>query len=85
MARFEPVKVETCSGYKADETPLGFFWQSQHFVVEQVLDRWYQADRDPRLPSANYFKVRTTDGNSVILKRDNESLQWFLRAVDSRE
>ncbi|MGA2613027.1 MAG: hypothetical protein ABSG38_06210 [Spirochaetia bacterium] len=80
-APFDPVQVQTYSGYKADEDPRGFSWQGHSFVIEQIVDRWYQAGRDPTLPSANYFKVRTTDGNLFIIRRDNDSLEWSLRAA----
>jgi len=83
LARFVPVEVQTYAGYKADEAPLGFSWLGRHFTIEQIVDRWYQAARDPRLPSASYFKARTTDGDTVILKRDDESTEWFLQVADS--
>ena len=73
-----PIDAETYSGGKADEAPRAFHLAGERFLVEEVVDRWYQAGRDPRLPSASYFKVRTADGTLYLLKRDNETARWFL-------
>ena len=73
-----PIDVETYAGHKADEIPRAFWLAGQRFPVEEVIDRWYQADRDPSLPSASYFRVRTVDGALFLLKRDNETTGWFL-------
>ena len=79
MGAFVPITVETYSGYKADETPRAFFHRGRRYLIEEVTDRWYQAPADPTLASANYFKVRATDGSVFIIKRDNESQTWFLQ------
>jgi hypothetical protein len=79
MGAFVPITVETYSGYKADETPRAFFHQGRRYLIEEVIDRWYQASADPTLASASYFKVRTTDGAVFIIKRDNESQTWSLQ------
>ncbi len=82
MRGFVPIDVEAYSGYKTDETPRAFSWQGRRIVIEEVLDRWYQAARDPSLPSADYFKVRTSVGEVFILRRDNESQAWSLKTED---
>jgi len=77
-ARLVPITVQAYAGHKADETPRAFDLGERRIVIEEILDRWYQAGRDPALPSASYFKIRSENGGVFIIKRDNESLQWFL-------
>ena len=73
-----PIEVEIYAGHRADETPRAFSLAGQRFLVRDVVDRWYQAGRDPTAPSASYFRVRTSDGEVFLLKRDNEAPEWFL-------
>ena len=77
-ARFLPTAVEARAGFKADETPLSFEYEGRRLAVEEIVDRWYQAGRDPTLASASYFKVRAADGWRYVLRRDNETQRWFV-------
>ena len=72
------VKVESYSGYKADEYPQRFYLDDMRFDIEEVLDRWYQQDLNPEFPEADYFKVLTTDKKCYILKHETKKDQWFL-------
>jgi hypothetical protein len=54
------IKVETYSGYKADERPVAFYIGDMKFRVVEVVDRWYD-------PSVDYFKVKANDGGVYIL------------------
>ncbi len=83
MSRFIPIDVRAYAGFKADEAPRAFLRQGRWLAIEEVLDRWYQAARDPALPSADYFKVRTVDGGVFIIRRDNKSLAWSLQVEDT--
>ncbi len=83
MSGFVSVHVEAHAGFKADETPRAFLWQGRRVVIDEVVDRWYQAGRDPSAPSADYFKVLAEGGEVFILRRDNESLAWSLQVRDS--
>lgn len=53
-----------------DEQPLHFTLGGQRLAVE-VIDRW---------PGENYiyFKVRASDDNVYILRRDDETREWTL-------
>jgi hypothetical protein len=73
-----PVKVECHSGYKADEYPKCFWLDSIQFIVEEILDRWYQGESSPDFPPAHYFKVRTTDKKTYILKQETKTGNWFV-------
>ena len=78
MIKLIPIKVECHSGYKADEYPKYFYWNNNRFEVQEIIDRWYQGDRNPKWPVANYFKVDTTSGQQYIIKHDLENDTWHL-------
>jgi len=73
-----PIKVECHSGYKADEYPTGFYWDKVHFDIEEITDRWYQGDRNPDWPVADYFKVVTTKNQHFLLKHEVKADKWYL-------
>lgn len=72
------VKVECHSGYKADEYPKHFYFDDMHYDIREIIDRWYQEDRDPAFPAADYFKVCTPDEKIYILKHETRSDNWYL-------
>ena len=73
-----PVKVESHSGYKADEYPKYFYWNNTKYEIKEILDRWFQGDRNPDWPVADYFKVSTTDGGNYIIKHEIARDEWYL-------
>lgn len=73
-----PIKVECHSGYKADEYPVCFYLEDQRYEITEIIDRWYQGDRDPEIPAANYFKVRVLDVAQYLIKHETASDRWYL-------
>ncbi len=73
-----PVEVKCYSGYKADEYPVSFSFNNLQFEIKEIIDRWHQADRDPGIPAADYFKVRTADNKQYILKHEHVHDRWYL-------
>ena len=67
------IKVESYAGYKADQFPLRFTLGEQILKAEEILDQWYS-------PSAQYFRVRGSDGNIYILRHDEQEDAWYLDA-----
>lgn len=55
------VNVECYSGRKADERPIRFRLEGKQYVVEAVLDQWYD-------PESIFYKVHADDGNLYILR-----------------
>jgi uncharacterized protein (UPF0128 family) len=55
------VPVECYSGRKAEERPVRFRVDGHEYVVEEVLDQWYE-------PEDVFFKVRADDGNVYVLR-----------------
>lgn len=65
------LKVESYSGYKADQRPLSFVMNGRRFEVKECLDTWYGPDHA-------FFKVRADDSNIYILKHSPEDDEWTL-------
>jgi len=65
------IYVEAYSGYKANERPLRFRLDDETHDIISIEDRW-------REPTAEYFKVRTNDGNLHLLRYDESGDEWTL-------
>ena len=59
-------------------TEINFANNAARQKIEEIMDRWYQGDRDPSFPVADYFKVRDTNQRTYLLKHDRERDAWFL-------
>jgi hypothetical protein len=70
------IKVETYSGYKADERPLSLTIGKKVLKVEDVLDRWYGEGND-------YFKLKADDGYSYIIRHDRDTDEWDLVMMEA--
>jgi hypothetical protein len=70
------VKVECYAGYRADQRPLRFKLGEQDVRVEDIEDQWYG-------PTAVYFRVRASDGNTYVLRHDETMDSWTLEAFRS--
>lgn len=68
----QPVRVETYSGYKADERPLRLHL-GQRTLKVAVEDRWYS-------PGETYFRVLTEDGDRYVLRHIEAQDVWSLSA-----
>lgn len=73
-----PVQVECHSGYRADEYPKVFYWDTIRFEIAEILDRWHQGEQNPDFPPADYFKVRIKDMKTFILKHELNNDTWYL-------
>ena len=78
MIRFVPIQVESYSGYRSDETPRIFIWNNRRYEIVEIIDRWYQASRDPAVPASDYFKVRAADTLQYIIRLDRQWSTWYL-------
>jgi len=72
------VRVECYSGYKADERPVRIVLGAQTLEVAEVEDRWYS-------PGATYFRVRVSNGERYVLRRDDAQEVWTLTAYRAAE
>jgi hypothetical protein len=65
---FEQIDVSTHSGFKADERPVSFIWQGRAYRIQEIIDRWYEGGLKPGAPALSYFKVRSDDGRTYLLR-----------------
>jgi len=67
------LRVDCHAGRKGDERPTRFWIDANPYVVEAVLDQWYD-------PESILFKVRADDGNLYILRQRTaaEDGEWDL-------
>lgn len=65
------IKVDSYSGYKADERPLSITIGENTIKVTDLLDRWYGEDHE-------YFKLKAEDGCTYIIRRDLKLDEWEL-------
>lgn len=66
------VRVDTYSGFKADERPLRLHLGGSTLEVS-VEDRWYS-------PGETYFRVVTEDGDRYVLRHTEAQDVWTLSA-----
>lgn len=72
------LKVECYSGRKADERPIRFRLGGKPYVVEAVVDQWYD-------PESMFYKVRADDGNLYILRQQTSTPERTWDLVSFRE
>jgi hypothetical protein len=67
------VRVESYSGFKADERPLRLHLAERTLEVVAVEDQWYS-------PGETYFRVLTSDGDRYVLRHTEAQDVWSLSA-----
>ena len=67
-----PIHVDSYSGYRANERPKQFTLDEQLHEIASIEDRWQE-------PDAEYFKVRTTDGKTYLLRNEQQGDVWTLQ------
>jgi hypothetical protein len=75
---FAPIVVECYSGYKGDEAPRKFIYKGNEYVVDEVLERWYEEDLDSKGTLRENFKVRVSN-KEYILKHNLSGDFWEIR------
>ena len=70
------LKVETYSGYKADERPVSFALVNRTFQVKEILDQWYGVDH-------TYYKLIADDSNLYIIRHDREMDEWEMVMMEA--
>jgi hypothetical protein len=76
---YKQISVECYSGYKANERPVAFTYQGRRWEVVEIADRWYEGGIESGRPEANYFKVRTIEGNAFLLRYLPLSDTWSIQ------
>lgn len=65
------IRVECYAGHLGEETPRRLTFDGRVLEVAEVIDCWLAPDH-------RYFKVRTVDGATYILRNDVSSQRWEL-------
>ena len=65
------LRVDTRSGYKADERPVSFTLDNSTRRVTDIVDRWYDEDHA-------YFKIMADDDNLYLIRHDLDADEWEL-------
>jgi len=73
----QPVRVETYSGFKADERPLRLHLGDRTLEVAAIEDRWYS-------PGETYFRVLAADGDRYVLCHVEAQDVWTLTAYRAK-
>ena len=74
----EPIEVESYSGYKLHESPRAFIYKEKEYIIQDILDRWYEGGTKPDAPIINYFKVRTDNGTQYLIRYDSFHDEWTM-------
>jgi len=72
------LKVETYSGYKADERPVSFTLLNRRFQVREIVDQWYGVDH-------TYYKLIADDSNLYIIRHDREMDEWEMVMMEAAQ
>ena len=66
------IRVNTYSGYKADERPTSFLLGETRLEVVEIIDRYYD-------PHEDVFKVKADDGGVYLIGHDRSDDSWILK------
>jgi hypothetical protein len=69
------VQVECYAGHRGEETPRRFRLGDEWLEVAEIVDRWLAPDH-------RYFKARTADGDTYVLRHDAATGAWELTMFD---
>jgi hypothetical protein len=72
------ISVDCYAGYRGEETPLRFRLGNRLIEIAEVVDRWLA-------PDYRYFKVRTSEGETYILRNDTTTGEWELTLFEARK
>ena len=67
------IRVETYSGFRADERPTTLYLSGTPVKVEEVEGKWYS-------PGATFFRVRLEGGERYVLRHEEGQNVWTLSA-----
>ena len=70
-ARLLNVGVECYAGHRGEQTPRTLILGDRRIDVAEVLDAWLAPDH-------RYFKLRGADGNTYLVRHDEQSNTWEL-------
>jgi hypothetical protein len=74
----ERIEVESYSGYRLHESPRKFTYKKRRYVIQEIIDRWYEGGVKPDAPVVSYFRVRADDGKHYLIRYDSFHDEWTM-------
>ena len=75
---FEDIEVESYAGYKGQESPRAFVHLARRYEIVEILDRWVEGGVDPKALRHDYFRVKTQEGEVLLLRFTPRFQSWTL-------
>ncbi|HOI73770.1 MAG TPA: hypothetical protein PLO63_06425 [Syntrophales bacterium] len=75
---FKEISVECYSGFKANERPVAFTFEGERREILEITDRWYEGGLDSGREIVDYFRVKTADGKTWLLRYQSGTDSWLL-------
>jgi hypothetical protein len=69
--RLLSVNVECYAGHRGEQTPRTLILGDRRIAMEEVLDAWLA-------PDYRYFKLRGADGDTYLVRHDEQTNTWEL-------
>ncbi|MBD3223202.1 MAG: hypothetical protein GF313_00620 [Caldithrix sp.] len=73
---FEIAEVDSYAGYRGEERPVAIYYQQEKWVIETIIDQWFEGPLTAGKPSYRYFKVRTIKDRIFILRYNTSLHIW---------
>jgi hypothetical protein len=72
------IKVQSYSGYRANEKPRAIFISGKRYDVVSITDSFLTESSDDRTRK-HYFRIRCSDESLICIYYDFEKDKWFLK------
>ena len=73
---FVRIQVDAYAGHRGNERPRSFEYEGRQYQVTDVIDRWYEGGLSPRDQRLDYYKVRTADNLTWMLRYNARFDVW---------
>jgi hypothetical protein len=73
---FQPVKVFCHAGYRGEEYPKSFQWETNRVEIEEVEKCWLE-------PDFRFFLIKSKGGRRFLLRCREMDSQWQAMALAS--
>jgi hypothetical protein len=70
------VEVECYAGHRGEQTPRRIAFDGRSVELIELLDLWLAPDH-------RYFKMRSADGATYILRHDEPSSRWEITLYEA--
>lgn len=73
------VRVEAYAGSRAGEEPRAIVVDGERLAVMEIVDRWLGSGLDPSDSPQDYFRIRTGDGASHLIRYNRLFGAWAIQ------